>query len=54
MKNFKKLSRGELKSLNGGFTCYCGTQNAGEFTYLQICIAYCKAILTPIKIPTVG
>lgn len=32
LKELKKLSRNELKSIEGGFTCYCGGKNLGEYS----------------------
>ncbi|SIS64345.1 hypothetical protein SAMN05421796_101780 [Chryseobacterium piscicola] len=41
MKNLKKLSRVELKTVNGGFSCYCGVKYLGEYVTFEGCTAAC-------------
>ncbi|WP_160317958.1 hypothetical protein [Chryseobacterium sp. ERMR1:04] len=51
MKNVKKLSREELKSVSGGYSCYCGNDYAGDFVLAQTCVSVCSMwdILKPVK-----
>lgn len=45
MKNLQKigktLSRSEMKSINGGFSCYCGSIYKGEYSSVQACWDAC-------------
>ncbi|WP_373747899.1 hypothetical protein [Kaistella sp.] len=46
MKNLKKLSREELKTVTGGFSCYCGVRYLGEYLTVGGCTAACDIMST--------
>ncbi|MBL1221730.1 hypothetical protein JET18_12840 [Chryseobacterium sp. L7] len=41
MKNLKKLTRENMRSVNGGFACYCGSVYKGEYTSVSACASAC-------------
>lgn len=47
MKNLKKLTRENMRFVNGGFACYCGTKYKGEYTSVAACASDCGVSTSP-------
>ncbi|MBK1896968.1 bacteriocin [Chryseobacterium paridis] len=48
----KELSRNELKSVSGGFSCMCGTTNLGEYNDIRKCSRDCGVFIPVPNNPT--
>lgn len=47
MKNLKKLTRENMKSVQGGFACYCGGTYVGEYSSISACASRCGLTIEP-------
>ncbi len=47
MKNLKKLTRESMKTVQGGFACYCGTKYMGEYSSITACANDCGVSTGP-------
>ena len=46
MENLKKISRNEMKTINGGiastFPCYCNGKYLGQYSSVSSCVGACN------------
>jgi hypothetical protein len=49
MKNLKKLTRENMKSVQGGFACYCNGTYKGEYSSVSACAGACGVNTEPTK-----
>ncbi|WP_409017691.1 bacteriocin-like protein [Chryseobacterium sp. 2987] len=49
MKNLKKLTRENMKSVQGGFACYCNGTYKGEYSSVIACVNDCGVSTGPTK-----
>ncbi|MDV7696765.1 hypothetical protein N6B72_07530 [Chryseobacterium soli] len=47
MKNLKKLTRENMKSVQGGFACYCNGKYMGEYSSVTACAGACGVSTEP-------